>query len=434
MSFAILNTWIALAGPLGLVIPSGGSTSYLYGFFSCVICNFTVVASLGEIAAIWPKLEANITVSMFFALRNGEESRYDQSFVAGWINITGWLTLVTTEGFFAAQFISAASVIASDGRYEPRQWATYLIFLAILSFAAVSNIWGNKNLGRWNDAALYWSLLSVIIISIVLLSLSKKTSPEFVFTNFQNETGWSNGVAWILGLLQSALSLIGFDAVLHMTEKMLNPRKDAPRAMMYAIGVGGATGTLFILVMLFCLDDPSSAMTTSTGIPIVELIFQSTGSRVAGCIMGIMLGICFINGTNACTTSVSRLMFAIARDNGIIFHEYFAHIDPRLNVPVRTILFSFVFNALFGLLHLGPAVALNAFIASCTIFLNVSYALPVLVLLLRGRRILAQYQSRETPFQLGFKRGTLINWVTVIYVTFTSVVGLNLVPATWVFR
>lgn len=298
--------------------------------------------------------------------------------------------------------------------------------------------------------SVYWSLLSVIIISIVLLSLSKKTSPEFVFTNFQSETGWSDGVAWILGLLQSALSLIGFDAVLHMTEEMPNPRKDAPRAMMYAIGVVGATygflhsekllllmpfrGTLFILVMLFCLDDPSSAMTTSTGIPIVELIFQSTGSRVAGCIMGIMLGICFINGTNACTTSVSRLMFAIARDNGIIFHEYFAHIDPWLNVPVRTILFSFVFNALFGLLHLGPAVAFNAFIASCTIFLNVSYALPVLVLLLRGRRILAQYQSRETPFQLGFKRGTLINWVAVIYVTFTSVVGLNLVPATWVFR
>lgn len=88
---------------------------------------------------------------------------------------------------------------------------------------------------------MYWSLFSVVIISIILLSLSDKTKADYVFTNFENETGWTDGMAWILGLLQSALSLIGFDVVLHMAEEMPNPTKDAPRAMIYAIGVGGAT-------------------------------------------------------------------------------------------------------------------------------------------------------------------------------------------------
>lgn len=83
--------------------------------------------------------------------------------------------------------------------------------------------------------------MSVIIIAIVLLSMSEKTTPEEVFTSFRNETGWPNGVAWILGMLQSALSLIGFDVVLHMTEEMPHPTKDAPLAMVYAIGVGGTT-------------------------------------------------------------------------------------------------------------------------------------------------------------------------------------------------
>lgn len=89
--------------------------------------------------------------------------------------------------------------------------------------------------------ALYWSILSVVILSIVLLTTSDKTSAEFVFTSFENETGWTDGVAWILGLLQSALSLIGFDAVLHMTEEMPDPSHDAPLAMVYAVGVGGTT-------------------------------------------------------------------------------------------------------------------------------------------------------------------------------------------------
>jgi amino acid transporter len=73
------------------------------------------------------------------------------------------------------------------------------------------------------------------------LSTAPKNSAEFVFTNFSNDIGWSNGVAWILGLLQSALSLIGFDAATHMAEEMPQPSRDVPRAMLYAIGVGGVT-------------------------------------------------------------------------------------------------------------------------------------------------------------------------------------------------
>lgn len=71
--------------------------------------------------------------------------------------------------------------------------------------------------------------------------MSKKTDARYVFTEFSNETGWPNGMAWILGLLQSALSMIGFDACLHMTEEMPRPAEDAPRAMLYAVGVGGVT-------------------------------------------------------------------------------------------------------------------------------------------------------------------------------------------------
>lgn len=161
-----------------------------------------------------------------------------------------------------AQFISAAAVVASNGSYQITPARTYGIFVAVLVFTTVANIWGNRILGKWNDAAcepvqdeiqrssfdmkltlniVYWSIFGVVIISIVLLSMSDKTSAEFVFTNFNNETGWSDGMAWILGLLQSALSLIAFDVVLHMTEEMPNPSRDAPRAMLYSIVIGGVT-------------------------------------------------------------------------------------------------------------------------------------------------------------------------------------------------
>ncbi|PTB39096.1 uncharacterized protein TrAFT101_008103 [Trichoderma asperellum] len=418
MAFAILNTWIALAGSIGLVLPSGSSVALLYGFIFCVLCCFCVAASLGELSAIWPT--AGGQYHFVYALCT-ERWRKPMSFVVGWANIVGWLVVVTVQDYFGSQFISAAAVVASNGSYQITAAKTYGIFVAILVFTTVANIWGNRILGRWNDAALYWSIFGFVIISIVLLSMSEKTSAEFVFTDFNNETGWSDGMAWILGLLQSALSLIAFDVVLHMTEEMPNPSRDAPRAMMYSIVIGGITGFGFILVILFCLVDAETVLATSTGMPIVELILQATKSRAAATILSLMLAVCFINGTNASITSVSRLLYAMARDRGIVFHNYFAHIQAGLNVPVRTIMFCFVFNILFGLLYLGPAVAFSAYVASCTIFLNVSYSFPIIVLLIRGRKVLDIYQTPGTHFKLGRVFGLIVNVIGALYVVVTSI-------------
>lgn len=182
-------------------------------------------------------------------------------------------------------------------------------------------------------------------------------------------------------------------------------------------------GTVFILVLLFCLTDLQAIVTTSTGMPIIELILQATGSRAGTCFISLMLAICFIHGTNGSVTSASRLLYAMARDKGIVFHDYFSHISPTLEVPVRTIMLSFVFNTFFGLLYLGPTVAFNAFIASCTIFLNASYAFPLLVIIIRGRKTLTKFQTSETPWRLGERRGLILNWISVLYVGVTSVVG-----------
>lgn len=118
---------------------------------------------------------------------------------------------------------------------------TYLIFVAILTFGTLVNIFGNRLLGHWNHGALYWSITGVIVISITILATADKNSADFVFIDFANETGWSDGIAWILGLLQSALSLIGYDAALHMTEEMPRPSHDAPRTIIYSIIVGDVT-------------------------------------------------------------------------------------------------------------------------------------------------------------------------------------------------
>ena len=68
-------------------------------------------------------------------------------------------------------------------------------------------------------ASLIWSIGGFAIISITLLACSSGnySSAEFVFKDFTNETGWPDGIAWLLGLLQAALGLTG------MSRNMLLP-------------------------------------------------------------------------------------------------------------------------------------------------------------------------------------------------------------------
>lgn len=66
--------------------------------------------------------------------------------------------------------------------------------------------------------------------------------------------------------------------------------------------------------------------------PIVEMIHLATKNRAATTILTLMLAVCFINGANASVTSASRLIFAMARDKGIVYPNFFSHIQPDLDV------------------------------------------------------------------------------------------------------
>ncbi|CAG9945859.1 unnamed protein product [Clonostachys rosea f. rosea IK726] len=418
MSFAILNTWISLAGSIGLIMPSGGSVSFVYGFLFCIICSLCLAASLGELASRWPTAGGQYHYAYALA---SEKWRKSMSFLVGWINIAGWLTLNTTAAYFgAARFLAAAAVAGSHYTYEITKWGTYLMFVAVSIIGVLLNLFAYPILNRWNEGALYWSVTSVVVISIVLLATSPKTDAAFVFTNFSNTTGWSDGTAWMLGLLQSALSFVGFDAVAHMTEEMPRPTKDAPQAMVASIMVGGVTGIVFILVMLFCAVDIDGLLASATQSPLTEMIQQATGSYVASTVLTVAVALCFVNGANGCVTSGSRLIWAMARDNGTPFSRYLSHLHPKLNVPVRAILVQAVFNLLFGLIYLGPEVAFNAYISSCTLFLNLSYAAPVIILLTRGRKII---MDEPPEFSLGRIWGNVLNYTSAIYVVVTSVVS-----------
>lgn len=157
----------------------------------------------------------------------------------GWINIVGWLTLVTTEAVFGGRisYIVEAAQFANYGKPNsslPRWWLARTSPWCSPSGIRTCTSWpsrsspsastssaidfwagGTKELVRKHPLfkdrclltymAVFWSITAWISTSAVILATAPKTDAEFVFTDFTNETGWPDGVAWMLGLLQSAV-------------------------------------------------------------------------------------------------------------------------------------------------------------------------------------------------------------------------------------
>ncbi|ETS77324.1 hypothetical protein PFICI_11198 [Pestalotiopsis fici W106-1] len=54
LSFAILNSWTALATALSVALPSGGPVAVVWGLVAAGFCNLALAASLAEFLSAYP--------------------------------------------------------------------------------------------------------------------------------------------------------------------------------------------------------------------------------------------------------------------------------------------------------------------------------------------------------------------------------------------
>ena len=95
--------------------------------------------------------------------------------------------------------------------YQPERYRTTLIFMAVVLLSFTINQWASRILPILENLIMFFHILFFFIVIIVVAIIPpERNSAQFVFTFFQNQTGWENdGVAWCLGMLTSAYILVG---------------------------------------------------------------------------------------------------------------------------------------------------------------------------------------------------------------------------------
>ena len=214
LAFAILNSWTALSASLGLALPSGGPTSVIWGLITAGVCNLCLAASLAEFLSAYPTAGGQYH---WVAVISWKRWMPILSWITGWINVFGWMALVATAGLLGSQLIIGIISLYNEN-YTAQPWHQFLIYIGYNLVAALVNAFGNRLLPYVNKTAIIWSISGFAIICITILACASPNydSGSFVYRDFINETGWPDGIAWLLGLLQGGLGLTGFDATAHM--------------------------------------------------------------------------------------------------------------------------------------------------------------------------------------------------------------------------
>lgn len=342
--------------------------------------------------------------------------------MTGWINLTGWVALVATNSSLASTLI--INIISLENpNYDFQRWHQFLIYLGITALTFVVNAFMLKLLPHINTIALIWSIAGFFIISIVVLATAAPdyATGKYVFATFLNTTGWPEGIAWLLGLLQGGLGLTGFDAVAHMIEEIPDAAIEGPKIMIYCQYIGISTGFLFLIVLLFVSGGSANSDTIieSTSGPLLETFFIATSSKTGAVCLLMFPLICFCFAGIAVMTTSSRMTFAFARDGGLPASPFWWKVHGRLGVPLNALYGNVVVVVIFGCIYLGSTAAFNAIIAASVVALGVSYGLPIAINVAQMRRKLP-----ERMFKLPEWLGWTANIIGLVYTIVTTVLFL----------
>lgn len=250
------------------------------------------------------------------------------------------MAVTTGISFGLAGLISTTATVKSS--YSPSASRTIGIYAAILVSHGLVNTFGIHILRYLNNTSILLHSAGVTAIAIAVLAKAPThQSAKFVFATFYDGTGAEGYVGWsqraspayvaCCGALIAQYTLTGFDASSHLSEETRNASWSAPIGVVSSVGFSALFGFFVLLSFLFGIQNFDN--TISSGQPVLQIfidIFGDDGAVVLMCLIMVCVWHCGLFSM----TSNSRMMFAFARDHGLVgillYLKHCCHY-PRVN-------------------------------------------------------------------------------------------------------
>ncbi|GAA5833898.1 hypothetical protein JCM3766R1_002462 [Sporobolomyces carnicolor] len=405
LSYANMAPTTAINGSISTALNSGGPIAVLWGWFIVALISLCIAASLGEMCSAYPHAAGQAFWSYQFAPAKWKTCL---SYWTVWTNIAGGWALLSAGAYIFSSGVLGL-VVAYNPDYVQKPGHLVALYLGMVLVFFLANLFLIKILDRMTVTFAIVNISSVVATIIALAACAPvKATPKFVFTGFLNETGWSSkGLVFLLGLLQSSFTVIGFDASTHLCEEALEPGKMAPIAIVGGVAIVGIVGFCYIIALLFAIPDVDPVITSF--VPTIQ-IFQDSfglkGATAAYCFNLLILAFACIG--IVCATS--RAVWSMSRDGGFPLSFVFKRVNHRFQVPLNALVLQSVVPAILGLIYLGSQTIFFAFFQLTTIGYLVSYFIPILLVFLRRDLLPPAYWRMPTAL------AKFCNIVSLLYI------------------
>lgn len=415
-AFSIMGVVASVSSTYSFPLVSGGHVGMVFGWLIPCLFVMTVAASMAELASSMPT-----SAGLYYFSAKLAPPKYAAlaSWITGWANITGQVTLVCSIDFTCAQMITTALNVGSDGKVVLGNGPTYGILLAILFTHGFLCSAATGILARIN---LFYVVVTIgttiaAIISLLVASGDQRVSTKTAFTDFENNSGWSNnGWAFLLAFTAPMWTLTGYDSAAHIAEETAGAARAAPIAILVSAFGTASLGWLLFIAASFASASVPDLLTTDLPLPMGQLFLTVLGKHGMLAIWSFIIVVQYVTGA-AQVVDASRVVFAFARDNALPGSRWWKRINGYTQTPVNGVWLVVVLAGICGVLGFSEA-ALTSLAGSAVIGLYTSYVTPIFLRITSGRDKLV-----PGPFSLG-KWYMPIGIVAVSWVSFITVLLL----------
>jgi amino acid permease (GABA permease) len=421
VSFTIISILSGCLTVFYFGMTNGGPAVITLGWPFVGIMVTLVGLAMAEVCSSYPTAGG----LYYWAAKLGGKNSAGWSWFTGWFNLLGQVAITAGIDFGLSFFVDFLLNLWFN--YPTTPIAIIVIYAVVLFVHGLLNTFGVALVAFLNNVSVWWHLAGVLIIVTVLFLVPKShNSVGYVFTHFENQTGFSFPLAgtyvFLTGLLNAQYTFTGYDASAHMTEETHNAAIAGPRGIVWSIIVSLFAGWVLLIGVTSAISQANYTNEFLAGAAAPGVIFiDALGKTWASFLLLIVIGAQFYCGMSSVTAN-SRMVYAFSRDGAVPGSQFWHKINSRTRTPTNSIWFAAVGAFLLGLPYLWNPTAYAAVTSIAVIGLYIAYGIPILLRRLAGTRF------QKGPWHLR-QWSAPVGWIAVIWIGFISI--LFVLPQAW---
>ena len=356
--------------------------------------QFIIALNFAEVTSHYPVAGSVFQWTKYLSTRT-------YSWFTGWIYLfAGILTVTAVVATLPLALIPALNGLGWHSLQLTLH--TELVFALItLAVITVLNIYGVRLVALINNTGVVFEILGMFVFALILMAFHNHQGFHVV----TNSAGFHvNGSSFLAAMFMSLFVIYGFDTAATLAEETKDPRRAAPKAVLFSIIGAFIIGGVFLLGTLMAIPNMHTAITNVwSPANVIEANFSTGFATLYLFVVSAAIFVCCLS----IMAATIRLCFGMSRDNTLPFSKPLSKVAPNLHTPVWTCITIAVLAAVPFIQYSGAATV--AIAATAMIYL--SYFLGNIAIL---RARLGGWPRTTAPFKLG-GWGPVVNIVGLIY-------------------